>query len=242
MFYLLFELRFLIHIAPFMHHLLPLFISSFLSLLPLDSFVYSWQKGGDYTREYTDVYRHFYMIHVHNLKGRNCTSCTFVGGESHRGDAYTKGQKTTFLRKPCFVLFYFMPVFSLFYGALSYIYYLYFIALIASCLCIGHAYILMPLCFIDCIFEWSFALLYDHCSHFHMTVLCLIKLLIYFTTCLLDRILLVTLYLSFYHLIYLEGLMYFVQMFQVTGIHVQSSSQFLDLGVNEFCHCFQTHA
>ena len=88
-----------------MHHLLPLFISSFLSLLPLDSFVYSWQKGGDYTREYTDVYRHFYMIHVHNLKGRNSTSCTFVGGESHRGDAYTKGQKTTFLRKPCFVLF-----------------------------------------------------------------------------------------------------------------------------------------
>ena len=75
-----------------------------------------------------------------------------------------------------------------------------------------------------------------------MTVLCLIKLLIYFTTCLLDRILLVTLYLFFYHLIYLEGLMYFVQMFQVTGIHVQSSSQFLDLGVNEFCHCFQTHA
>ena len=63
------------------------------------------KKGGEYTREYTDVYRHFYMIHMHNLKGRNSTSCTFVGGESHRGDAYTKGQKTTFLRKPCFVLF-----------------------------------------------------------------------------------------------------------------------------------------
>ena len=79
-------------------------------------------------------------------------------------------------------------------------------------------------------------------SHFHMTVLYLIKLLICFTTCLLDRILLVTLYLSFYHLIYLEGLMCFVQMFQVTGIHVPSSSQFLDLGVSEFCHCSQTHA
>ena len=32
--------------------------------------------------------------------------------------------------------------------------------------------------------------------------------------------LLITLYLSFYHLIYLEGLMRFVQVFQVTGIHV----------------------
>ena len=54
--------------------------------------------------------------------------------------------------------------------------------------------------------------------------------------------LLVILYLSFYHLIYFDGLMCFVQVFQVTGIHVPSSSQFLDLGVSEFCHCSQTHA
>ena len=74
-----------------------------------------------------------------------------------------------------------------------------------------------------------------------MTVICLIKLLICFTTCLLDRILLVTLYSSFYHLIYLEGLMCFVQVFQATGIYVPSATQFLDLGVSEFCHCFQTH-
>ena len=52
-----------------------------------------------------------------------------------------------------------------------------------------------------------------------MTILCLIKLLICFTTCLL-----VTLYLSFYHLSYLEDLMRFVQVFQVTGIHVPSPS------------------
>ena len=106
---------------------------------------------------------------------------------------------------------------------------------------VGHAYILMLLCFIGCMFGWSFALLYDHCSNFHMTVLCLIKLLICFTTCLLDRILLITLNLSFYHLIYLEDLMCFVQVFQVTGIYVPSASQLLDLGVNEFCHCSQTH-
>ena len=65
-----------------------------------------------------------------------------------------------------------MLVFSLFYGALSYVYYyLCFAALIASCLCVENAYILMLLCSFGCMFGWSFALLYDHCSYFHMTVL-----------------------------------------------------------------------
>ena len=77
----------------------------------------------------------------------------------------------------------------------------------------------MLLCFIDCMFRWSFALLYDHCSHFYMTIL------VYgqdahmmFTwsqfTCYII--------LVFYHLIYLEGLMCFVQVFQVTGTYVPS--------------------
>ena len=35
--------------------------------------------------------------------------------------------------------------------------------------------------------------------------------------------------------------MCFVQVFQVICIHVLGSSQLLDLGVSEFCHCFQTH-
>ena len=96
MFYLSFELHFLIHLAPLMHHLLPWFISSFLSFLPLTSFVYSWQKGGEYTGEYTSVFCHLNMTHVHNLRGRNSTSWTFVEGESHRGDAYIKGEKTSF--------------------------------------------------------------------------------------------------------------------------------------------------
>ena len=94
MFYLLFELCFLIHIAPLINYLLPLFISSFLSPLPLNSFVYSWQKMGEYTKKYTGVYCHLYMTHVHILRGINSTSCTFVRGESHKGDAYTKGEKT----------------------------------------------------------------------------------------------------------------------------------------------------
>ena len=104
MFYLFVVLHFLIHLAPLMHHLLPLFISSFLSLIPLDSFFYSWQKRGEYTREYTSEYRHFYMHHVHILRGRNSTSCTFVGGESHRGDVHTKGEKTFFYEKTLFCL------------------------------------------------------------------------------------------------------------------------------------------
>ena len=49
--------------------------------------------------------------------------------------------------------------------------------------------------------------------------------------------LLVTLYLSFYNLLYLEHLMCFVQVFQVIGIYIPSLSQFLDLVVSEFCHC-----
>ena len=54
------------------------------------------------------------MTYVHTLKGSNSTLCTFVEGESHRGDAYTKGEKIFFFKK---TLFYFMLVFSLFYGA-----------------------------------------------------------------------------------------------------------------------------
>ena len=56
---------------------------------------------------------------------------------------------------------------------------------------------------------------------------CMIKLRTCFTSCLLDRNLFVTLYLSFYYLLYLEGLMYFVQVFQVTNIYVPSASQFV---------------
>ena len=58
-------------------------------------------------------------------------------------------------------------------------------------------------------------------------VWCMIKLLTCFTSCLLDHNLLVTLYLSFYVLLYLEGLTCFVQVFQVTGIYVPNASQLL---------------
>ena len=68
------------------------------------------KKGGEYTGKYTVVYRHFYMTHVHILSGRNFISCTFVGRENHKGDAYTNGEKTltNFYEKTlfCFVLLY----------------------------------------------------------------------------------------------------------------------------------------
>ena len=98
---------------------------------------------------------------MHILKGRNSFSCTFVGREIfHRGDAYTKGEKTLCLLEN-FVLFVFLLALWCFE--------LCFVILIASCLCIGHAYFLMLLCFIKCMFGRSFALLCDHCSHFYMT-------------------------------------------------------------------------
>ena len=128
------------------------------------------------------------MTLVHIFRGRNSISCTYLVGESHRRDAYTQGEKTSFRRKPCSVCFTLCVFSCLFYGALSYIQYLYFVALIASYLCVRHAYILMLLYFIGCIFRQPFTLLYDHYSHFHMTVLCLIKLLICFTSCLFDCI------------------------------------------------------
>ena len=116
------EFYFLIHLTPLMHHLLPLFISSFLSLLPLDSFVYSWQKGGEYTRKYTGVYRHFYITHVHILKERNSTSCAFVGRENYRRDAYTKGEKTFLWENLvlfCFTLCLFSRYFMVFWVMFS---------------------------------------------------------------------------------------------------------------------------
>ena len=134
-----------------MHHRLPLFISYFLSLLPLDSFVYSWQKGREYTGEYIDVFRHFYMTHVHILRGRNSTSCTFVGGESLWGDAYTKGEKTSFFRKPCFV-------FILYYAYFLVVLW-YFELCLVSMLCCSHRIMLM--CW-TCIHPYAIVLYWLH--------------------------------------------------------------------------------
>ena len=126
----------------------------------------------------------------------------------------SRGRRHSFMRKPCFTLCLF---FSMFYSALC------------SMLYCSHHIVFM--CW-TCIH--SSACSDDHLLCYVVIVVisiwlfwCMIKLLICFTSYLLDRNLLVTLYLSFYYLIYLEGLMCFVQMFQVTGIYVLSSSQLL---------------
>ena len=82
-----------------------------------------------------------------------------------------------------------------------------------------------------CHFDLLIACSDDHLVYYVIIVVislwlfwCMIKLLTCFTSYLLDCILLVTLYLSFYYSLYLKGLMCFVQMFQVTGIYVPCSS------------------
>ena len=167
--------------------------------------------------------------------------CTFIGGESHKGDAYTKEEKTSFLRKPCFICFT-LCLLSRCFMVLWVRFSIY-----ALLLSLHRVYVLdmhTSLCY--CVL--LVACLDDHLLYYMIIVVisiwlfwCTIKLLTCFISCLLDCDLLVTLYLSFYHLIYFKCLMCFVQVFQVTGIYVPSSLQLLELGVSEFFHCSQTH-
>ena len=58
------------------------FIPSFSHLF--DPFVYSCQKGGEYTLEqYTREFCHLYMILVHILTGINSISCAYEQGERY---------------------------------------------------------------------------------------------------------------------------------------------------------------
>ena len=128
-----------------------------------------------YPCSYLLFFPSFLLIHLSicDKKGQSILKCiiisirlmfTFLGGEilpyaPSQGEKVLgekhipRGRRYTFMRKPCFVLFYLMLFFSLLCGALSYIQYLCFVALIALCLCVGHAYILMSLCFIGCMFR-----------------------------------------------------------------------------------------
>ena len=164
-------------------------------------------------------------------------------GEMHilRGDAYTKGEKTFFFRKPCFVLFYYMLVFSLFYGTLSYIQYLCFVAFITSCLCVGHA---IDFCVsLNCI----------ACSNDHLLAKCSLQSFFYDYSCLIKiclivYILFITL-IALYLLIYVPCIQLVISLIKVLFVcecfrlQVYTCKCFTTfrLGVNEFCHCSQTH-
>ena len=84
-------------------------------------------------------------------------------------------------------------------------------------------------------------MLYDHCGHFHMIVMCFIKLLICFTLCLLDRIF--TCYIILILLLLALPWGSNALCASVLGYIycVPNSSHVLDLGVSKFCHCSQTH-
>ena len=69
------------------------------------------------------------------LRGRSSTLCTFVGGESHKGDAYIKGEKTSFFEKTLFRL---ILLYACFLVALWY-----FKFHLVSMLCCSHHIMLM---------------------------------------------------------------------------------------------------
>ena len=125
----------------------------------------------------------------------------------------SRGRRHSFMRKPCFTLCLFSQCFMV-------LCVLCFIALIASCLCVEHAYILM-------LVRMIFTLLCGHCSHFYMTILVYDEVAhmfhIMFTwSQFIWYIILVLLLLALPW-----GSNVFVQVFQVTSIYVPSSSQLL---------------
>ena len=101
---LYFELHFLIHLAPLMHYSTYSFLHRLPSFL-LDPFVYSCQKGGEYTLDqYTREFCHSYMTHVHSPRERNSISRArlqeerYLIGEMHilRGRRHCVNKKTSF--------------------------------------------------------------------------------------------------------------------------------------------------
>ena len=63
------------------------------------------------------------MTHVHILRRRNSISCTFIRGESHKGYAYTKREKTFLLWEnfvlSCFTLYLFSCYFMVLWVTFS---------------------------------------------------------------------------------------------------------------------------
>ena len=98
----------------------------------------------------TREFFHFCMTLVHILRGRNSISCAHLQGERYSiGEMHIpRGRRHCVNKKTLFCLFSYWL-----YGALSYVQYLCLVVLIALCLYVGHAYILMLLCFIGCQFR-----------------------------------------------------------------------------------------
>ena len=141
---------------------------------------------------------------------------------------YQVGKDIELIRKLCFVCF------LVFFMVLWVVFSIYALLFSLHHVCLLDMY--TSLCYYDSLIACSD----DHLFCYVIIVVislwlfwCIIKLFICFTTWLLDRNLLVTLYLSFYYLLYLEGLMCFVQVFQVTSIYISSSLHLLWFMIGE---------
>ena len=95
-----------------------IFYSYSFSLLPFDSFIYSWQKEGEYTKVYIGVFHHLYDLCT--FLGGEILLCAHSYGEKAIGEMHIpRGRRHSFIRKPCFVLFCFtLCLFSRFFMVL----------------------------------------------------------------------------------------------------------------------------
>ena len=165
------------------------------------------------------------MARVHILRGRNYTSCTFIGGEIHRGDAYIKREKKFFYEKTLFYLFYIMYVFLFFFMMLWVTFSIYSLFLSSH-----HVYVLDML---SSLYYCAFLLA---CLDNHLLCYVIIVVISIWLSCVWSsysyvshRVYLVVFYLFIvvlYYLLYLEGLICFVQVFQNTSILFQVCHRF----------------
>ena len=160
------------------------------------------------------MYRHFYMTLVHILRGGNSFLCTFIRGEIPYGRCIYQGGENIFYEKTlfCFVLLYacFFCCFMVFLVIFS-IY-----ALLFSSHCV---YVLDMLTFV------CHCALLIACSNDRLFCYMIIVVISIWLFCIwssysyvshhvyLIAFLLIILYFSFYYLLYLKGLMRFVQVF-----------------------------
>ena len=122
-----------------------LFFSSFLLIhLSIHD-----KKGESILESISGVYRHFYMTQEHILRGRYSILCTFVGGESHREDAYTKGEKTFHFKKTLICLFW--SLFGFFFFFFGFTLWCFELCLVST-LCCFHS--IMFMCWI-CIHPYA---------------------------------------------------------------------------------------
>ena len=91
-----------------------------------------------------------FLVHICREKDISYGKCIYQGGED-----------IVLIRKLCSICF--LVGFTMLWVMLCCFHRIMFV--------VGLAYILMLLCLIECMFEWLFTLLCNHCSHFYMTVL-----------------------------------------------------------------------